>query len=87
MNVVLGLVIAAACGAAIIGLLASLPPIPQEVIDILTQGMVWASSPTNLIPVDTVFRIVGLVISIEGTILVIGIVRWLWKRLTAQGGD
>jgi len=87
MNIILGIIIAAACGTAIFVLLASLPPIPQPVIDILTTGMGWASSPTNLIPVDVVFQIVGLVVTIEGTILVIEIIRWFWKRLTAQGGD
>lgn len=86
MSFIFYIVLALAGGAAILGLLATLPPIPQAVIDALTTGMGWASSPTNIWPVATTFEIVGYVVLIEGVILSVRLVLKVWGWLSGDKG-
>jgi len=86
MSFIFYIVVALAAGGALLGLVSQLPPIPSEVIAVLQTAMGWASSPTNLVPVDTIFRIVGLIILIETILFGVKIVGWIWNRLTASSG-
>jgi len=85
MDVIGRVILALAALAALVGLLSLIPALPAEAVDALAQLVALARGLDGFLPIDLIWSLFALVLSIEATIMLIRALRWLWKRMA--GGD
>lgn len=87
MDIIGGIILAIGSVAILVTLLNMIPPLPDAAVNALATAAGLAKGLNGLFPIGTIFTIFSLVLVIEGVVMFIRTLRWLWKRVRGGGGD